>query len=452
MSAGQPAKLPNGDVLVGDGTRKVKVAFVEVLVYQLSFYVDAKGASGSLAKPYTGRTHSELCGDPAFYDALMQGKFRKTFRLLMSRAVKAEKLRSAFRTGCEARITAKEGRAAITTLVEAVPDVDTNDVLEFTTGEDGIAVQLSIRGKTACTISNGDLWLALQGVYLDAATEFPGIRKGVVKGLPAILACTPAVEEATLAAKSQPAPDTAAGYVIVDSVPKAPEPGGSRDWLPTRQDSGTSFYSADGDDEEKAPVHDAEASTGCGGDSASTVAPVSEGDQSSVQWLTMHDGESPRPTQNELELRVEVVAAKELGTPAYRLGDMTRSVLGSGRDARLTNVFVEVGLGSRRLETTAVPCKGEGCVSFTGQRMLFAYDKEPTLTLAVRDQRSIQAALRGHPLIGEGTLTLGPELSDMRIRSTLVKLTRDGSDMGSVHVNYGLMLTPAGEEILECGF
>lgn len=88
-------------------------------------------------------------------------------------------------------------------------------------------------------------------------------------------------------------------------------------------------------------------------------------------------------------------------------------------------------------------------VDFKGQRMLFAYDNEPSLGVCVRDKRSFQSAIRGHPLIGAGELKLSPDLSDLKMRKQLVAISRDGNAAGTVLLYYGLQLTPSGEEQLD---
>merc|ERR1711902_73460 len=103
--------------------------------------------------------------------------------------------------------------------------------------------------------------------------------------------------------------------------------------------------------------------------------------------------------------------------------------------ALLSNVYVQLRLGSRETRTACAENENdERSIGFGNQRALFVYNREPMLHLVVRDERKLTGALRGDPLIGQGSLQLGPEIWDGMPRWVDIPLTREGvsTSMGKV--------------------
>lgn len=159
------------------------------------------------------------------------------------------------------------------------------------------------------------------------------------------------------------------------------------------------------------------------------------------------------PTGCAFDLRLEIETVLDLRSPEYRAGDLTRRLL-HGREALLSQVYVEVQLGSARHRSSrrsAAPQQAyqghEGATSyeakFEKELMLFSYAGETELTVRVLDRRGVQAVLRGDPVIGEGRLPLPPDLREgLRPHSEMVPLTLDGETAGLLAVNFCLLRSP----------
>mmetsp|Transcript_58017 Transcript_58017/g.179939 ORF Transcript_58017/g.179939 Transcript_58017/m.179939 type:complete len:370 (-) Transcript_58017:64-1173(-) len=139
---------------------------------------------------------------------------------------------------------------------------------------------------------------------------------------------------------------------------------------------------------------------------------------------------------SEYELWLDLVSAHHLGQPEYRLGDLTRSLAHS--NARLSRVYIECCLSGREVKTGHAQCLGDSGALFSGERMLFVYNHEPRLQLRVRDHRTVQALMRGDPLIGEASLELDAGLKDLALRCKELPLERDGEPAGFVKLRYRL--------------
>lgn len=137
------------------------------------------------------------------------------------------------------------------------------------------------------------------------------------------------------------------------------------------------------------------------------------------------------------EVRVEVASASEVGDPEYRLGDIAIGAFGKNA----LNAYAEVALGSGSQKTTAGTACGRD-VDFSGEEMVFAFAGEPAITVKLWDKRNVQAAVRGDPLIGEGSLLLPAELRDGRQQTDVVDLARNGKPMGSVQLRYKMVALP----------
>lgn len=144
------------------------------------------------------------------------------------------------------------------------------------------------------------------------------------------------------------------------------------------------------------------------------------------------------------ELRVEVVSAAAVGSPEWRLGDIARSLL-QGRASLVQRVYVELQLGDVKFRSRSCELQQEGALSFSFNQelALFPYKSEMELQVRLYAKRGVQAALRGHPLVGEGRLQLGPELADLAPRQAEVVLQRKDVGAGSVTLGYRFM-TPSG--------
>mmetsp|Transcript_13308 Transcript_13308/g.29092 ORF Transcript_13308/g.29092 Transcript_13308/m.29092 type:complete len:556 (-) Transcript_13308:81-1748(-) len=140
------------------------------------------------------------------------------------------------------------------------------------------------------------------------------------------------------------------------------------------------------------------------------------------------------PTKKEL--RLELMGVSALSEPSYRVGDFTSKLL-FGSKSLLKAVYIESQLGTRTIRTVAASVvDGARSVSFDRERQLFTYQRELSMTFACRDQRGVQAVLRGDPVVGEGQLDFELEAFDGMPRWSDVELFRDGQLSGVLHLRY----------------
>lgn len=164
-----------------------------------------------------------------------------------------------------------------------------------------------------------------------------------------------------------------------------------------------------------------------------------EGDGSPSGIEAVYDGEWSHVQATRFELRVEVLAASDLRQPEYRLGDGAVGLL-KGAEKLLANVYVQLQVGMRKVVTEpAENSQGERSVGFFGERFLFAYAFERSMTVRVFDRRGMQAMFRGDPVIGEGELALGADATDCLPRWADVPIQRGSREAGSVSLRYQLL-------------
>jgi hypothetical protein len=114
------------------------------------------------------------------------------------------------------------------------------------------------------------------------------------------------------------------------------------------------------------------------------------------------------PLHPDHEVRIEILGLSDLSAPDYRVGDKLQQIV-RGPGSRLESVYVEVRLGTRTCKTQQQTADGTRSTSFNGEKMLFDCRRQSQLLLSVRDHRRaqpIQSMLRGHPLIGQASITL----------------------------------------------
>jgi len=160
------------------------------------------------------------------------------------------------------------------------------------------------------------------------------------------------------------------------------------------------------------------------------------------------------------ELLVQVLSASDLGPPEYRLGDITVGLFG-GTASLLSAVYVELAMvadgqplssitSDSKLKRTACAQnpRNQCSVGFLDEKTLLAYPTSGgTLMLRVRDERSIQASIRGDPLIGEGSLPLSPRETNLMPRWVDVPISRGTQNKGSVSLRIQLLEVPGASSL-----
>merc|ERR1711972_305692 len=102
--------------------------------------------------------------------------------------------------------------------------------------------------------------------------------------------------------------------------------------------------------------------------------------------------------------------------------------------------YIELHLGKKPFRTScAENPSGESSVGFNSERALFVYSGESDIEVSCSDKRGVQAAFRGDPLIGKGSLRLDPSLSDCLPRWADVLLQRGENAAGCVSLRYQLL-------------
>lgn len=395
-----PVSLEGGLLQAGTGIRKVRVAFVDLSVYQVAFYVDGPAALHALGS-YVSASHTSLCANKAFFVDLVRGGFRKTFYFTFLRAVAASRLQAGYRAPMLARVPA-EVAGDVEALVSAVPDVKEGDVMLFRLDPDGEQVELCMGSdEPLAVLRSREAWLALQNIFFDDATEMLAVKHGLVQALPDIFAGVQAAESGNGAGTSTPA--DLDGAFLEDHI----------DSMPTSEGMGIAVST----------------------------------------HLSIVDAP-------EYELRMHVLGSQHLHDPEYRVGDITHGLLRGVRNSLNSDsplacppklrVYVELELGGRTVTTRPVKSTSEerNAVRFDGELFIFAYDGELDMTVKVRDQRQVQSILRGDPLIGEARLLLGPELRDGRAHSADLDLQRGAVSTGAVSLSYQLQEVPRAVDLI----
>jgi hypothetical protein len=136
------------------------------------------------------------------------------------------------------------------------------------------------------------------------------------------------------------------------------------------------------------------------------------------------------------ELQIEVLSAKGLRDPEYRLGDLTKGLFGPAQ----VNPYVQVSFRGEVRQTRKVKAREDGNANF-GEQLGFmlpcSLAEVDTLHVMVYDARDIQGILRGDALIGEATLRLSVSM-DGRASMERIMLQRDGQEHGEITLTYGV--------------
>eukprot|EP00927_Polykrikos_kofoidii_P082121 TRINITY_DN8076_c0_g5_i1.p1 TRINITY_DN8076_c0_g5~~TRINITY_DN8076_c0_g5_i1.p1 ORF type:complete len:358 (-),score=53.09 TRINITY_DN8076_c0_g5_i1:78-1151(-) len=204
-----PAALDGGEVLVGEGDRYYNIGFSNILVYHLALYVDARGASKALSaqeslKDTAGCTafasnenldseDSECC-EAMLHERFIHGRFRKVLRMVLWKMTWRERVLRALRTPLSKRVPA-DRLQLVTELVEAFPIVQEGDIVQFIFFDDGEQLEMRHFDKLVFAVRSTDLWIALQGVWLDWEAATPELRAGLLSGLPNVFLSQSSIQE-----------------------------------------------------------------------------------------------------------------------------------------------------------------------------------------------------------------------------------------------------------------
>lgn len=175
--------------LAGTGVRTRTM--VKVKVYAFGLYVDQAGARSALGA-WKGKTAADLARDQSLYAELLKGGFPMTLRLVMTRAVGADKMSEAFNEALAPRLAQAEQRG-MTGGAEALARFRSFFTDELAEGTElvfsraGDKLIVSIGGKQSGEIDNAALAWALFDVYLGTKSIVPDGKKSVVARLPEIL-------------------------------------------------------------------------------------------------------------------------------------------------------------------------------------------------------------------------------------------------------------------------
>lgn len=170
------------------------------------------------------------------------------------------------------------------------------------------------------------------------------------------------------------------------------------------------------------------------------------------------EGDAPVTTSSQLlpadapqldvhRLQVEILTAENLGSPEYRVGDITAGFFAK---ARALHPYVEVHCGGLKVNSQVYEAKPGGGATFAETLSLDldsgGLQGDMKVTLIVRDQRGVQAALRGDPMIGEAVAALDSDAGAMPVRT--VQLMRQGKRQGSLKCRFGVLAAKTDYEVL----
>merc|ERR1719401_1712180 len=141
--------------------------------------------------------------------------------------------------------------------------------------------------------------------------------------------------------------------------------------------------------------------------------------------------------QGRYKLRVQILAATDLKSPDYRVGDFTKKMV-YGKDAIISSVFIEIILGDLRRESVPANDVKDGNAEFADAEVLIAYRGEAEAVFNLRNKRE-WAVLNGDPFIGQGILPLPGELQDCQLRSVTLPVVRGEETSGHVRLQYQLL-------------
>mmetsp|Transcript_86350 Transcript_86350/g.252701 ORF Transcript_86350/g.252701 Transcript_86350/m.252701 type:complete len:785 (+) Transcript_86350:62-2416(+) len=142
------------------------------------------------------------------------------------------------------------------------------------------------------------------------------------------------------------------------------------------------------------------------------------------------------------ELHVEILSVASLGSPQYRLGDLTGGLVrtASGSSARRCP-YVEVVFGAARAQTRVVRDVKDSadfgeCLALPCPESALA--SRQAVQVSVFDARGVQSAIRGDPLIGQASLALS-EVDLGEPKAWTLQLSRgDRSNQGKLHLRIGI--------------
>lgn len=440
-----PEVLPDGDCLCGSGDRAVKLGFITVTIYRAAFFVDAPKAAALFD---AAEAEEPRPGD--FFTRLVQGQFRKTFEFTFLRALPEERVRGGFREQLQTRIPATAAGDA-DQLIKAVPQVQEGEHLAIRFAADGEVVEVFGPGASteglfamppALSLRSRDVWLAFQRIYFDEDTAFPAIRTGAIARLPAVLraaALTADVGAAAQDAPVSPRPPLQSAGAAVLGCGCAAAAASLGDAL------GAKCLVCGLGSAQRGGGAVASAPTAAAGQLVGDADPLPPALSATSEAVAAAATKAAAAAGAEFELRFEVVEAADLVLPKYRFGDLTSGLLRGEQAARLSAVYVELKFAGRSCRTAPAACTGAAeaphrGVSFDNELHAVLYNGEQELLLSARDERGVQAAIRGDPLIGEARVTLKPKqvLRDGQMEEMLVQLHRDGARAGSVLLRYQL--------------
>ncbi len=182
----------NVHTLTGMGVRTK--TFLKVKVYAFGLYVDSAGAASTMSG-WAGRSHRDLQNDDSFYEALLEGNFSMTLRLVMTRNVGGDDMAEAFEDALAPRIRHANETLGMPPGEEALArfrsffsleELVSGAELIFTWGSGGQLIT-PIAGESSGAIDSPALCWALFDVYLGDDPVSGSGKKSVIERFPAIL-------------------------------------------------------------------------------------------------------------------------------------------------------------------------------------------------------------------------------------------------------------------------
>jgi len=180
-----PRVFPSGEVLVGDGSRYMSLAWQNIKVYHLCLYIDSRKAIRELEPFLSGTEEEAPTTDLSLHGRVLNGRFRKVFHLVVAKVSWQSRMQQALRVPMMKNLPtdlASEGEK----VVSAIPLMKEGDTMTWIISSCGEHLEFRHNGKMLLELDNSAVCHALQAIWLQGGTD-PELRSALLRDLPAVV-------------------------------------------------------------------------------------------------------------------------------------------------------------------------------------------------------------------------------------------------------------------------
>eukprot|EP00004_Rigifila_ramosa_P010472 TRINITY_DN2232_c1_g1_i3.p1 TRINITY_DN2232_c1_g1~~TRINITY_DN2232_c1_g1_i3.p1 ORF type:complete len:699 (-),score=156.68 TRINITY_DN2232_c1_g1_i3:60-2156(-) len=174
---------------MGGGVRVKRIlGVVDIEGYSLGLYVEPKGAIAELSGQWQGKTSQELAKSQEFYNALINGRFHKTFRLVTLRDISGKLMTDGLLETIPPRLTEKAKQQILPRLLKMFTgELSKGTEILFECSPDG-TFRLLIAGKEISHFRSKEMLKVVCAIYMDENPISPSAKAGFATGFPALFA------------------------------------------------------------------------------------------------------------------------------------------------------------------------------------------------------------------------------------------------------------------------